>query len=192
MLSRNFAKLLANPQLYSSIKEDYLKLYNKTECMPLMLRFAWHDAGTFDKSSGTGGPNGSIRFAKEISQNPNKGLDYARKCVDDIRGNFNNVSYADIIQIGGTTAVEYCKGPLIPFRFGRIDAKNDAACTDDGRLPDATKGVPHLRDVFYRMGLNDVEIVALSGGHTLGRAHMERSGFDGPWTKNENIFDKKH
>jgi len=28
-------------------------------------------------------------------------------------------------------------------------------------------GVPHLRDIFYRMGLTDRDIVALSGGHTL-------------------------
>lgn len=28
-------------------------------------------------------------------------------------------------------------------------------------------GVSHLRDIFYRMGLSDKDIVALSGGHTL-------------------------
>lgn len=28
-------------------------------------------------------------------------------------------------------------------------------------------GVQHLRDIFYRMGLSDKDIVALSGGHTL-------------------------
>lgn len=28
-------------------------------------------------------------------------------------------------------------------------------------------GVPHLKDVFYRMGLSNKDIVALSGGHTL-------------------------
>ena len=28
-------------------------------------------------------------------------------------------------------------------------------------------GSPHLRDIFYRMGLSDKDIVALSGGHTL-------------------------
>lgn len=43
-----------------------------------------------------------------------------------------------------------------------------------GRLPDADKGNPMataqgLRDVFYRMGFNDREIVALSGAHALGR-----------------------
>ena len=37
------------------------------------------------------------------------------------------------------------------------------------RLPDASKGAPHIRDVFSRMGFNDQELVALSGAHALGR-----------------------
>jgi L-ascorbate peroxidase len=41
----------------------------------------------------------------------------------------------------------------------------------------------HLREVFYRMGLSDKEIVALSGAHTLGRARPERSGWGKPETK---------
>uniref|UniRef100_A0A2P2LV25 L-ascorbate peroxidase n=1 Tax=Rhizophora mucronata TaxID=61149 RepID=A0A2P2LV25_RHIMU len=53
-------------------------------------------------------------------------------------------------------------------------------------------GTPHLKDVFYRMGLSDKDIVALSGGHTLGRAHPERSGFDGPWTKEPLKFDNSY
>ena len=36
-----------------------------------------------------------------------------------------------------------------------------------------------------RMGFNDQEIVALSGAHTLGRCHADRSGFVGPWTNGE-------
>ena len=41
----------------------------------------------------------------------------------------------------------------------------------------------HLRKVFYRMGLNDEEIVALSGAHTLGRAYKDRSGLGADKTK---------
>ena len=58
----------------------------------------------------------------------------------------------------------------------------------DGRLPNADMGSPqktadHLRDgVFYRMGFDDREIVALSGAHALGRCHPDASGYDGPWT----------
>ena len=39
-----------------------------------------------------------------------------------------------------------------------------------------------MPQIFYRMGFNDQEIVALSGAHALGRCHRDRSGFDGPWT----------
>ncbi|KAG6475348.1 hypothetical protein ZIOFF_064566 [Zingiber officinale] len=44
----------------------------------------------------------------------------------------------------------------------------------------------HLRSVFYRMGLDDKEIVALSGAHTLGRSRPERSG----WGKAETKYTK--
>ena len=54
--------------------------------------------------------------------------------------------------------------------------------TPDGRLPDAAQAAGHLRDIFYRMGFNDKEIVTLSGAHALGRCHRDRSGYDGPWT----------
>ncbi len=60
-----------------------------------------------------------------------------------------------------------------------------------GFLPDASQGADHLRKVFYRMGFNDKEIVALSGAHTLGRCHEVRSGFDGPWTHAPLRFDNE-
>ena len=34
----------------------------------------------------------------------------------------------------------------------------------------------HIRNVFYRLGFNNREAVALCGAHTLGRAFMDRSG----------------
>ena len=37
----------------------------------------WHDAGTYDKKTKTGGPNGSIRNEKELNHNANKGLKIA-------------------------------------------------------------------------------------------------------------------
>lgn len=33
-------------------------------------------------------------------------------------------------------------------------------------------GAAHLREVFYRMGLGDKDIVALSGGHTLVKSKL--------------------
>lgn len=76
------------------------------------------------------------------------------------------------------------KGPTIPWQPGRTDADSGGACPPDGRLPDASLGAAHIRDVFGRMGFNDREMVALSGAHTLGRCHADRSGFvGGPLTR---------
>ena len=42
------------------------------------------------------------------------------------------------------------------------------------------------------MGFDDREIVILSGAHTLGRCHIARSGFDGPWTRHPLKFDNQY
>jgi len=42
------------------------------------------------------------------------------------------------------------------------------------------------------MSFNDQEIVALSGGHTLGSCHRVRSGYDGPWTSRPLRFDNEY
>ena len=42
------------------------------------------------------------------------------------------------------------------------------------------------------MGFSDRDIVALSGGHTLGRCHKVRSGYDGPWTDGILAFNNDY
>ena len=74
-----------------------------------------------------------------------------------------------LCQLAGVVAVKTTGGPEVAFRPGRPDAKLKVDCTPDGRLPAADKKRDHLRDIFYRMGFDDREIVALSGAHTLGR-----------------------
>jgi len=89
----------------------------------------------------------------------------------------------------GSCAVEFVGGPKVPVKFGRTDFKDASKCPPNGRLPDAAKGADHIREVFYRMGFNDREIVALMGAHTLGRCHVSRRGSDGPWTRQPLKFD---
>ncbi|KAJ9552031.1 hypothetical protein OSB04_016076, partial [Centaurea solstitialis] len=47
------------------------------KCAPIMLRLAWHDAGTYGATTKTGGPNGSIRNEEEFSHGSNNGLKIA-------------------------------------------------------------------------------------------------------------------
>ena len=82
--------------------------------------------------------------------------------------------------LAGVTAVQAMGGPEIAWKPGRTDFADESFCPPRGRLPDGAQAADHLRDVFYRMGFNDQEIVALSGAHSLGRCHSDRSGFHGP------------
>lgn len=186
---------------YPTVSEDYLKAVDKARrklrgliaeknCAPLMLRLAWHSAGTFDVSSRTGGPFGTMRNPAELAHGANAGLDIAIRLIEPIKQQVPTISYADFYQLAGVVAVEVTGGPDVPFHPGREDKAEPPV---EGRLPDATKGSDHLRTVFIKqMGLSDQDIVALSGGHTLGRAHKERSGFEGPWTTNPLIFDNSY
>ncbi|KAL2907241.1 L-ascorbate peroxidase 5 peroxisomal, partial [Bienertia sinuspersici] len=119
---------------------------------------------TYDAKTKTGGANGSIRT--ELNNPANNG-----------------------IKLAGVIAVEVTGGPFIPFIPGRPDAPNQQ---DKGELPNPNGGAQHLRDIFYRMGLNDRDIVVLSGSHTLGRANQDRSGFDGPFTEDPFKFDNAY
>lgn len=177
--------------LEAAVRADLAALFEATPCMPIMVRLAWHDAGTYNAADKTGGANGSIRFAPEAEHGANNGLDNARNLLQPIKDKHADISYADLYQLASVTAIEFCGGPKIPFRMGRPDAA-ERQVTPDGRLPDATKRMGHLRDVFYRMGMSDKDITVLSGAHTLGRAHKERSDFEGPWTKVPIVFDNSY
>ncbi|XP_022989057.1 L-ascorbate peroxidase 3-like [Cucurbita maxima] len=170
-------------------RRDLRALIANRNCAPIMLRLAWHDAGTYDVSTKTGGPNGSIRNQEEYSHGSNNGLKKAIDFCEEVKSKHPKITYADLYQLAGVVAVEVTGGPTIDFVSGRKDSRISPR---EGRLPDAKKGAPHLRDIFYRMGLSDKDIVALSGGHTLGRAHPERSGFDGPWTEDPLKFDNSY
>ncbi|GAX79053.1 hypothetical protein CEUSTIGMA_g6493.t1 [Chlamydomonas eustigma] len=179
---------------YGAVKkaiEDILDVegYDDGSYGPLLVRLAWHASGTFDKADGTGGSNGAtMRFEPECSWGSNAGLDKARSILEPIKAKFPWISYADLWTLSGVVAVEGMGGPTIPWRPGRVDKPSGVHCPAGGRLPDASKGAQHIREVFSRMGFNDQEMVALSGAHTLGRCHTDRSGYVNPWTNAPTTF----
>ncbi|WCJ32654.1 ascorbate peroxidase 3 [Euphorbia peplus] len=186
------AKIVARGEYLKEIEKarrDLRALISSKNCAPLMLRLAWHDAGTYDSKTKTGGANGSIRHREEYSHAANNGLKIAIDICEEIKAEHPKITYADLYQLAGIVAVEITGGPTINFVPGR---KDSPMSPEEGRLPDANKDASHLRDVFYRMGLSDKDIVALSGGHTLGKAHKERSGFEGAWTKDPLKFDNSY
>jgi cytochrome c peroxidase len=179
---------------YSAVRKDIQALlddpkYDDGSYGPVFIRLAWHAAGTFDKASRTGGSNGAtMRFNPESIHGANAGLAIARDRLEKVKSKYPGLSYGDLWTLAGCVAIESMGGPKIPWRSGRVDSYGPASPVPDGRLPDAGQGQDHIRSIFYRMGFNDQEIVALIGAHAVGRCHSNRSGFDGPWTHSPTVF----
>lgn len=161
---------------------------NNNNAAPILLRLAFHDAGNYNATTKQGGANGSVRFTQELNRPANKGMENAVKFCEPIKRRHPDITYADLYQLAGIVAVEVTGGPAIEFVPGRTDTD----VPDDDGIPNPRGGADHLRTVFYRMGLNDKDIVALSGAHALGGAHKDRSGFDGNFTRNPLKFDNSY
>jgi len=133
-----------------------------------------------------------MRWKPQVDDEANKGLHILKDLMLPVKQNHPEISLSDLWAFAGCCGIEFLGGPKIPFKFGRKDDAKPTRVPPNGRLPDASQGAEHLRAVFGRMGFNDREIVALSGGHTLGRMHEVRSGYDGPWTYGPLKFDNTY
>lgn len=183
-------------QQLKECREEIKKLLAEKKAHGILIRLGWHDAGSYDKNIAEfprrGGANGSLRFVLELGHTANAGLTNGVKLLEPIKEKFPDITYADLFQLASVTAIEDAGGPKVPMKYGRLDTQGDAECAVEGNLPAADPPNPsdHLRKVFYRMGLNDKEIVALSGAHTIGRSRPDRSGFGKAETKYTNPKDK--
>lgn len=133
-----------------------------------------------------------MRFAQEANDPANAGLSIIRDMLHPVQVSNPELSSADLWTAAGAAAVNFCGGPEIKHAYGRVDFDDESSCPPNGLIPDAAQGADHLREMFYRMGFDDQEIVALSGAHTLGRCHMTRSGYDGPWTHSPLNFNNEY
>ena len=118
---------------FAAVREDIAgrlrdRQHDDGSLAPLMIRYAWHHCGTYDRHKRTGGSNGgTMRFDVERADPENAGFAKAHALVKAVKDRFPALSSADIAILAGYVALEQTGGPAVPFAAGRRDLDIDEA-----------------------------------------------------------------
>jgi len=150
-------------------------VYNERRMGGSLLRLHFHDcfvngcdaSNLLDSTSIIDSEKNSL--ANNNSARGFEVIDQIKYEVDKICGR-PVVSCADILAVAARDSVVALGGPSWNVQLGRRDSTTGSRTQADKDLPSPLMDLPGLIENFKRQGLNQKDLVALSGGHTLGLA----------------------
>ncbi|XP_022993385.1 peroxidase P7-like [Cucurbita maxima] len=163
------------PNLLSTVKTSVRSAVSKEARMgSSILRLFFHDCFV-------NGCDGSIllddtsSFTGEKNANPNRNSARGFDVIDNIKTAVENacpgvVSCADILAIAARDSVVLLGGPSWNVKLGRRDATTASQSQANSDIPAPTSTLSQLTSRFSALGLSNTDLVALSGGHTIGQA----------------------
>ncbi|KAF9269321.1 heme peroxidase [Marasmius fiardii PR-910] len=134
------------------------------------VRLAYHDMSTHNVDDGTGGLDASIAYELQLNRPQNVGAGMLSSLNDFVPFTHPFVGLADIIAMGVVFGVSGCRGPIVPYRGGRIDATSAGPAT----VPEPQQDLESHIEAFRRQGFTRTEMITLVAcGHTLGGVVQE-------------------
>nr|GLL29086.1 peroxidase 7 [Ipomoea trifida] len=152
------------------IKEDYT-------LAPALIRLHFHDCAVR-------GCDGSILLNHEGSERSGNASKSLRgfEVINDIKQEVEKkcpktVSCADILTVAARDATLAVGGPFWMVPYGRKDGRFSFANEADSMVPMGKENITDLIEFYQSKGLNILDLVVLSGAHTIGRTACEALQF---------------
>ncbi|KAE9606201.1 putative peroxidase [Lupinus albus] len=163
------------PKLFDTVKCTVESaILKETRMGASLLRLFFHDCFV-------NGCDGSIllddtsSFTGEKNAKPNRNSVRGFEVIDNIKSAVEKVcpgvvSCADILAIAARDSVSILGGSSWDVKLGRRDAKTASQSDANNDIPPPTSNLNQLISTFNALGLSTKDLVALSGGHTIGQA----------------------
>ncbi|XP_074276426.1 peroxidase 16-like [Silene latifolia] len=156
------------------------KLKQTSVTAPATLRLFFHDCFVHgcDASVMIASPNGNAeKDAPDDLSLAGDGFDTvirAKAAVDSVSRCKNKVSCADILALATRDVILLSGGPNYKVELGRRDGRISRKASVKGHLPHAHFNYNQLKALFATHGLSQVDLIALSGAHTIGFSHCRQ------------------